>query len=184
MIYRFRIVSDEVDDFKREIIIDSNSTFLELHDAICDATGFDKAQMSSFFLCEDNWEKYQEITLEDMGQESDSSEDVYLMADSVIGDSLDDTDQKLLFTFDYLTDRSLFMKLIDITTGKNLPKPECVVSNGDAPLQNVDFDEFEASQIVSDTLTGNFDDDDEMYGSTEYNDDEVDFDNMSIDLPE
>ena len=33
MIYKFRIVSDEVDNFKREICIDSDGSFLELHDA-------------------------------------------------------------------------------------------------------------------------------------------------------
>ena len=37
MIYKFRIVSDEVDNFKREICIDSDASFLELHDAILDS---------------------------------------------------------------------------------------------------------------------------------------------------
>ncbi len=30
MIYKFRIVSDEVDNFKREIAIDADATFLSL----------------------------------------------------------------------------------------------------------------------------------------------------------
>ena len=57
MIYKFRIVSDEVDNFKREICIDSDASFLELHDAILDSVGFSKDQMTSFFICDDDWEK-------------------------------------------------------------------------------------------------------------------------------
>ena len=57
MIYKFRIVSDEVDNFRREICIDSDATFLDLHDAILDSVGFTKDQMTSFFICDDDWEK-------------------------------------------------------------------------------------------------------------------------------
>ena len=80
MIYTFRIVSDEVDNFKREIQIDADATFLDLRNAICNSVGYDKTQFSSFFLCDEGWERGQEISLEDMG--SDSSEDVYLMEDT------------------------------------------------------------------------------------------------------
>ena len=34
MIYRFTIISDEVDDFVREIQIDPEATFLDFHEAI------------------------------------------------------------------------------------------------------------------------------------------------------
>ena len=39
MIFTFRIVSDEVDNFKREIKIDADNTFLDLRNAICDSVG-------------------------------------------------------------------------------------------------------------------------------------------------
>ena len=35
MVYKFRIISDEVDDFLREIQIDSEASFYDLHEAIC-----------------------------------------------------------------------------------------------------------------------------------------------------
>ena len=57
MIYKFRIVSDEVDNFKREIAIDADATFLSLRNAICDCVGYDKGQMNSFFLCDNGWGK-------------------------------------------------------------------------------------------------------------------------------
>ena len=66
MLFRFLILSDEVDDFKREIKIDSEATFLDLHNAILDSVGYTKDQMCSFFICEDDWSKKTEITLVEM----------------------------------------------------------------------------------------------------------------------
>ena len=40
MVFRFLILSDEVDDFKREIKIDAEATFLDLHDAILESVGY------------------------------------------------------------------------------------------------------------------------------------------------
>ena len=65
MVYRFTIISDEVDNFRREIQIDSEATFLDLHNAILKSTGYPNDQMTSFFVCDSNWEKETEITLED-----------------------------------------------------------------------------------------------------------------------
>lgn len=63
MIFNFRLVSDEVDNFRREINIDADATFLDLRNAICDSVGYDKNQMCSFFLCDNNWEKGKETHL-------------------------------------------------------------------------------------------------------------------------
>ena len=57
MVYKFRILSDEVDAFVREIAIDSEATFLDLHKAILESVDYTPDQMSSFFLCNDDWEK-------------------------------------------------------------------------------------------------------------------------------
>ena len=50
MIYNFRIVSDEVDNFKREIQIDADATFLDLRNAICDSVCYEKTQLSSLLM--------------------------------------------------------------------------------------------------------------------------------------
>ena len=107
MIFKFRIVSDGADNFKRVIEIDAQSTFLDLKNAICDSVGYDKMQMDSFFICDDNWEKRKEITFEDM--DFDSDEDVYLMEDAYLEDFIDDEGQRLLYVFDYMTDRAFFI---------------------------------------------------------------------------
>lgn len=182
MIFSFRIVSDEIENFKREIKIDADATFLDLRNAICDSVGYDKNQMSSFFLCEDGWEKDREITLEDMG--SDSSEDAYIMEDCVLSDYIEDEGQRLIFTFDYLTDRSFFIEMKESQPGKHLKDPFCSVSMGEAPKQFVDLDEFDAkidAKAAAQLSASDLDDD--FYGDSEFNQDEFDaagFDEMEF----
>lgn len=179
MVYKFRLVSDEVDNFRREIDIDADATFLTLRNAICDSVNYDKNQMSSFFLCEDGWEKDKEITLEDMG--TDSSEDAYLMEDTVISDFIEDEGQRLIFVFDYMTERSFFIELKRTEPGKTLQDPICSLSMGTPPPQFVDLDEFEAKIDLKTAAADDLDED--FYGSDEFNDDEFDaegFDEMTF----
>lgn len=183
MIFNFRIVSDEVDNFKREIQIDSDATFLDLRNAICDSVGYDKGQFSSFFLCDDGWERQQEISLEDMG--SDSSEDVYLMEDTPLADFIEDDGQRLVWVFDYMTDRSFFIEMKKSIPCKNLKDPLCTIAMGDAPSQFVDLDDFDAKiDAKAAQVAASTDLDDDFYGSTEFNEDEFDaagFDEMTFD---
>lgn len=184
MIFNFRIVSDEVDNFKREIQIDAEATFLDLKNAICESVDYDKNQMSSFFICDDRWEKEREITLEDMG--SDSSEDVYLMEDSVLSDFIEDEGQRLMFTFDYLTDRSFYIEMKKMITGRTLKDPVCTLAIGKAPSETVDLDEFDAkidAKAAAAAAAAAEDMGEEFFGSDSYNDDEFDaagFDELTM----
>ena len=74
MIYRFTIISDEVDDFIREIQIDPDATFFDFHKAILKSVGYKDNQMTSFFICDDDWEKEKEITLEEMDDNPETVE--------------------------------------------------------------------------------------------------------------
>ncbi|HBI57852.1 MAG: hypothetical protein OSJ46_00565 [Duncaniella sp.] len=183
MIFNFRIVSDEVDNFKREIQIDSDATFLELRNAICNSVGYDKNQMSSFFICDDGWEREKEITLEDMG--TDTSEDAYLMEDTPLSDFIEDDGQRLVWVFDYLTDRSFFIEMKNSIPGKTLKDPLCTISMGEPPAQMVDIDDFDAKiDAKAIQAAADPDIDDDFYGSTEFNEDEFDaagFDEMNFD---
>jgi hypothetical protein len=178
MIFNFRVVSDEVDNFKREIKIDADATFLSLKNAICDSVGYDKNQLCSFFLCDQDWTKEKEITLEDMG--TDSDEDVWLMEDSVLRDFIDDEGQRLVFQFDYMADRVFFIEMNEIITTKTLKDPVCSVSIGQAPAQFIDMNELDARiDAKASTAVPNDDFDTEFYGSNEFNDDEFDAEGYS-----
>ena len=172
MIFNFRLVSDEVDNFKREIEIDADDTFLDLRNAICDAVQYDRSEMCSFFLCDDSWEKEKEITLEDMG--TDSDEDTYLMDECILSDYLDDEGQKLMFVFDYMTDRAFFLQLKKIITGKSLKDPVCTLSMGKAPDQHIDMKRFEAEIDAKAAKQASLEDFGEYFDEDGYNEDEFD----------
>ena len=154
MIYRFTLISDEVDDFIREIKIDSEATFFDLHEAILKAAGYKDDQMTSFFICDDDWEKEKEITLE---------EDGYIMRETRLSDLVEDEKQKLLYVFDPLAERVFFIELSEIITGKDLDKAVCSRKAGEAPKQTVDFDEMMAK-----SNSGNLDIDENFYGGLRY----------------
>jgi hypothetical protein len=133
MIFKFILLSDEADDFMREIDIDSEATFLELNDAILDSVGYTKDQMTSFFICNEYWEKEQEITLIEM--DTSSEVDNLIMSKTKLEEFISEEEQKAMFVFDYLNERAFFMKLEKIIPGKNLEKAVCKVSEGKAPAQ-------------------------------------------------
>ncbi|MGE4334258.1 MAG: hypothetical protein AB7E53_14500 [Macellibacteroides sp.] len=166
MLFRFLILSDEVDDFKREIKIDSEATFLDLHNAILDSVGYTKDQMCSFFICEDDWSKKTEITLVEM--DTASEEDNYIMEDTRLEELLEDEHQKLLYVFDYMTERAFFMELREIIPGKDMDKPECSISLGNPPVQIMSFDDFTPKTGGTQDLGEDF------YGDSEFDIDELD----------
>jgi Plasmid pRiA4b ORF-3-like protein len=165
MVFRFLILSDEVDDFKREIKIDSEATFLDLYNVIMDSVGYTKDQMCSFFLCEDDWSKNTEITLVEM--DTTSEVDSYIMEDTALEELLEDEHQKLLFVFDYMTERAFFMELREIIPGKNLDKPVCSKSIGEPPVQIMSFEEVDTKGSTTDLG-------EDFYGDSEYDINELD----------
>lgn len=165
MIFRFLILSDEVDDFKREIQIDADANFLDLHKAIIKSVNYKDEEMCSFFICSDDWEKESEITLFEMN--TSSEEDSYTMEGCRLGDFLEDEKQKLMYVFDYMTERAFFMELREIITGKDLKEAVCTKSIGAAPAQSIDIETFETSNQTLE-IGENF------YGDEGYNIDELD----------
>lgn len=123
MIYRFTLISDEVDDFVREIQIDPEATFYDFHEAIVKSVGYTNDQMTSFFICDDDWEKEKEITLEEMDDNPEM--DSWVMKDTTISELIEDEKQKLLYVFDYMTERCFFIELSEIITGKEMKGAKC-----------------------------------------------------------
>ena len=178
MIYKFVILSDEVDDFRRDILIDSDATFFELNEAILESVEYSKDQMTSFFICDEDWIKEKEITLVEM--DTSSEEDSYIMESTILSDLVEDERQKLLYVFEYLTERSFFMELREIVTGKSQPKAECVYSKGNPPVQTTEFEALDERLNARMSATNHHfedDEDEDEFGMDDY--DEEDFDNLS-----
>lgn len=178
MIYRFKLVSDEVNNFSRVIEIDSGATFMQLREAILDSVNFSSCHLDTFLLCDDEWEAYEEIEIEDNGLRG-SDRDVWLMEDTYVDRMLDDEGQKLMFMFDNLNNRCFFLELREVIPGKNLLSAKCIKSNGMAPAQFLEPEPEVVSTpgvktVVDDTFGGlDFDDfndgydDDELAGMDE-----------------
>ena len=171
MIYRFTIISDEVDDFVREIQIDPEATFFDLHEAILKAANYTNDQMPSFFICDDDWEKEKEITLEEM--DNNPEMDSWIMKETRLNELIEDEKQKLLYVFDYMTERCFFIELSEIITGKEIKGAKCTKKSGEAPKQTVDFEEMAAGG-------GSLDLDENFYGDQDF--DMEDFDAEGFDV--
>lgn len=171
MIYKFTIISDEVDDFVREIQIDPEATFFDLHEAILKAANYTNDQMTSFFICDDDWEKEKEITLEEM--DNNPEMDSWIMKETRLNELIEDEKQKLLYVFDYMTERCFFIELSEIITGKEIKGAKCTKKSGEAPKQTVDFEEMAAGG-------GSLDLDENFYGDQDF--DMEDFDAEGFDV--
>jgi len=164
MVYRFFLLSDEIDNFKREIQISSQASFLDFHKEILKCTGYDTNQLYSFFTCDKDWNKEKEITLFEM--DTSSEEDCYVMESTLLEDLIEEERQKLFYVFDMLEERVFYIELGEIITGKNLKDPICTKSIGQPPNQIKDF-----LLPESNTTT---DLDENFYGDDAYNDEELD----------
>ena len=177
MIYRFVIVSDEADNFKLQIAIDSTATFMQLRNVILESAGYDKEQMDSFYICDDEWNKEKEVTCMDMG--SDSDQDIWIMDDTQLDELLEDEGQRMKFVFDYMTERFFKVKLKEVVPGKALHDPLCERKVGTPPAENVDITEFITIPKIPDASNIDAIDRSEFYGDEEYDEDEIsDFEEM------
>ncbi len=173
MIIKLRALCGEVDDFLREIEIDGNSTFLDLHNFIQDNLKFDEKQMASFFMTDYGWNKEQEITLLDMTDGDENG--AFLMEKSIIEDHLTKVKERFIYVFDLFAERALFFEVIKIAKDKSLEAPICSLATGVAPLQILmddptkdidsvmyDDDSFDSllygGELDEDDFEGDFDD--------------------------
>lgn len=165
MVFRFLLLSDEVDDFKREIKIDADATFADLQKAILASVDYKEGEIASFFICNDDWEKEQEITAMEMDTSSDI--DSYVMSETALGDLLEDERQKLMYIFDFMTERGFFMELREIIPGQSLEEAVCSGSKGTPPTQFIDFNELETKNTAYETGEN-------FYGDEDFSIDELD----------
>ena len=97
------------------------------------------------------------------------------MDESVLADFIEDEGQKLLYVFDYITERMFFIEMTELMTGRSLKDPLCTLSLGTPPPETIDIDEFDAKVDAKHAAaTASTDLDEDFYGADSYNDDEFD----------
>jgi len=128
------MISDENQDFCRDVVIDGADTFLDFHQCIQENLHYDPSQLASFFITNEHWEKQQEITLIDMMEES--ALETAAMDQAVIQDFISAVNDRMIYVFDFFSERVFFIECIeksDQTTGKKTPFVGH--ARGDAPPQ-------------------------------------------------
>ncbi len=134
MIYLFRIISNEDQEFYRDLVIEGSDTFLDFHDAIQQDLGYDPSQLASFFITNEHWEKQREITLIDMMQ--DPEQVAITMDQATIDGFITEATQRMIYVFDFFAERAFFIELLeqsDQASPRNTPF--IGHAQGKAPLQ-------------------------------------------------
>jgi hypothetical protein len=103
----------------------------------------------------------------------------------VLSDFIDDEGQHLMFTFDYINDRSFFLEMKELITGRTLRDPVCTLSLGTPPPQEQEPEPLVAPTTGKGKSQTTLDDfDDPLYDEQGFNPDEFDeegFSEMSFD---
>lgn len=173
MIYKITFSCDEVDGFRRVFEADSEATFLELHHAILASVAYSDDQMTSFYMCNDRWEKGQEVTLVEMG--SNFEYDNMVMDSTRLSDLLSETGQRLIYVFDPMYERCFFGNLTEILPG-TCDSVRCVLSKGVAPKQLQIDDGLDT--IMGKGIKDDIGLDEDFYGDSQYDDGDLDSDSF------
>lgn len=132
MIFTFRFISDEHENFILDVNINHDQTFMQLNEAIQKALNYDANQLASFFTSNSHWEKQHEITLLEMGGDSL----VKTMDNTKIEAFFSKKDERILYVFDYFNERLLFGSVIRIIDAKPpIQLPSVSKLEGEIPAQ-------------------------------------------------
>ena len=135
MIYRFRVIldNDTDDDIFRDIEIRQTDTLEDLHNAITQSFGFDGSEMASFYLSDDQWNQGEEISLFDL---SEASNAVKLMNETIIEETLDKDNTKLIYVYDFFNMWTFFVELGEIVEeSQGTDYPNLMYVHGQIPTE-------------------------------------------------
>lgn len=173
MTFTLLLVSGESQDFACEIKIDGESTFYQLHRAIAKALKYNEQEFASFFLCDDNYERTAEISIDEMF--SGGQFEVLLMHETKLKDVLTKKSQKFQYQFDLLTQRCFFINVLDMDN-TTLAKPKCMKLDGQIPVQSSN-DSIEEEELLDEDmfdmdLDDDFSEEDDLLDNQESEDEE------------
>lgn len=111
-IYRFSVIFEDYDEVIREIDMLSKHTFLDFHEAIHRATGYNPALSSSFYVSNDQWKKGEEIAF--LPTERKISQGVTEMENAKLSRFVNDPHQKFYYTYNFERPYDFHIQLIKI----------------------------------------------------------------------
>jgi len=134
-IFHLRVLIDHGTEVFRDIEIESENTFEQLHEAIMGAFGFSGQEIASFYMSNEEWDKGEEITQMDMGGLGEGS--IKTMRDTSLSEMIVDRGDKLLYVYDFMRMWIFFVELVGTAkVDSTIAYPQIVLSVGDAPDEN------------------------------------------------
>ncbi len=126
LIYKFKIVNDDNDNFYREIEIKPSNTFEDFHKILIDCIKLTPDEMASFYICDNKWNKIQEISLCNLEEEEDREDSdepespkkkVLVMSDVKLKECINDPNQRMIYIYDFFKMYTFYIELSKITDG-------------------------------------------------------------------
>jgi hypothetical protein len=160
-IYKFRMIAEENDNFIRDFEIKAAQTFEDFHNIIAESVKLNGNELASFHICDQKWNKLQEITLIEMmdGSEEEENtkhiEETHVMSKSVIRDFINEPSQRLLYEYDFLNMKTFYIELLSVFKQKDDAQyPRCITKRGEIieqvqPEDAVDDEELR-NQLLQD----------------------------------
>ncbi|MBP5630483.1 MAG: hypothetical protein J6W97_02865 [Bacteroidaceae bacterium] len=176
MTLKLTLFSQEKEDFVREILIDSDAKFFELHKLILDDCNYDEHQKQCFLICDDDWRVKQRISLQD-SEEMGYDQDLNLMSDTSISDFLEEEGQRLAYVFDPEGKRFFLMELTENVFGRTEEKAIVNRRHGLPPMQSL----IEEEEQQEDSAEKQEEIEEGFYGDEGYEEEELDLEGYEID---
>lgn len=141
MVFRFRMLSDENDNFVRDYEVLYDMTLLDFHHFILRSLEYEEC-MASFFTADERWEKLREFTLMDM---DDGTEGAPVAMERItLGQIIHNNRDRLIYLFDMFGDRAYFLELTGADESQDgASYPREIYAQADAP------DQYDPSKVVA-----------------------------------
>jgi len=145
LVYRFRLICEEHDNFFREIDIQPGQTFLDFHSIILESTELTHCDRASFFITDKKYKKDKEISLKTEKRQvrvyDPELDEIILqilvpplMKVSKLKNFMEDPHQKMIYEFQGKELFSFHIELFKIIQVDNAGYyPRCVRSSGELP---------------------------------------------------
>lgn len=159
MIYRFRMLTDENDNFVRDFEIDAEATLLDLHEFLIQMLEYDPC-MASFFTADSRWERQKEYTYMDMGEGMGNASmgAPEPMAQARLCEVLHYLHDRLIYVFDPFTERAYFLEVVEAKEPQDGMKyPRLQFAHSPAPDQ-YDPEANEQSGSIFEEMMGEYSD--------------------------
>jgi len=111
-VLKFRVYWEEDDAIYRDVLVKHTQNFQDLHTIILKAFEFDQKHDATFYRSNDTWQRGREITKEVYDRAYKVAP--LLMAETVIGTEIIDTNQHFIYEYDFVKSWSFLIQLIQV----------------------------------------------------------------------